>query len=81
MRCTAAAPLMPGNRSLTGVFFGAEVAFANARVRTMLDGILADLARGELRVIVDRTFPLREAAAAHAFVESRAAFGRVVLIP
>ena len=74
-------PLAPGNRSLTGVFFGAEVAFQNARVRAMLDAILRDLARGELRTVVDRTFPLSEAAAAHAYIESRAAFGRVVLIP
>ena len=74
-------PLAPGNRSLTGVFFGAEVAFQNARVRAMLDTILRDLARGELAVVVDRSFPLREAAAAHAYIESRAAFGRVVLIP
>ena len=74
-------PLAPGNRSLTGVFFGAEVAFQNARVRAMLDAILRDLARGDLRVVVDRTFPLAEAAAAHAYIESRAAFGRVVLIP
>ena len=74
-------PLAPGNRSLTGVFFGAEVALATARVRTMLDTILADLASGALSVIVDRRFPLSEAAAAHAYIESRAAFGRVVLIP
>jgi len=32
-------------------------------------------------VIVDRTFPLADAAAAHAYVESRAAFGRVVMVP
>jgi NADPH2:quinone reductase len=74
-------PLAPGNRSLTGVFFGAEVAFQGARVRVMLDAILRDLAKGELRSVVDRTFPLAEAAAAHAYIESRAAFGRVVLIP
>ena len=74
-------PLAPGNRSLTGVFFGAEVAMSAARVRAMLDELLRDLAKGELRVIVDRTYPLREAAAAHAYIESRAAFGRVVLIP
>ncbi len=74
-------PLAPGNRSLTGVFFGAEVAFQNARVRAMLDAILRDLARGELHAVVDRKFPLAEAAAAHAYIESRAAFGRVVLIP
>jgi NADPH:quinone reductase len=74
-------PLMGGNRSLTGVFLGAELAFHTARVRAMLDTILRDLAAGELQVIVDRTFPLAEAAAAHAHAESRAAFGRVVLIP
>jgi NADPH2:quinone reductase len=74
-------PLAPGNRSLTGIFFGAEVALATARVRPMLDSILADLARGALQVIIDRRFPLAEAAAAHAYIESRAAFGRVVLIP
>jgi len=74
-------PLAPGNRSLTGVFFGAEVALSAARVRAMLDQLLADLAKGELKVVVDRRFPLREAAAAHAYIESRAAFGRVVLVP
>jgi NADPH2:quinone reductase len=75
------APLSGGNRSLTGVFLGAEALFQPARVRAMLDGLLRDLARGELRVVVDRTFPLAEAAAAHAYVEGRAAFGRVVLVP
>jgi NADPH2:quinone reductase len=75
------APLSAGNRSLTGVFLGAEALFQPARVRAMLDRLLGDLARGELRVIIDRTYPLAEAAAAHAHVESRAAFGRVVLVP
>jgi NADPH2:quinone reductase len=75
------APLSAGNRTLTGVFLGAEAFFQAARVRAMLDGILRDLAKGELRVVVDRTFPLAEAAAAHAYVEGRSAFGRVVLVP
>jgi NADPH2:quinone reductase len=75
------APLAPGNRSLTGVFFGAELAVHTARVRAMLDEILRDIAKGELRVLVDKSFPLAEAGAAHAYIESRAAFGRVVLIP
>jgi len=39
------------------------------------------VASGELRVEIDRTFPLSEAAAAHAYIESRQAFGRVVLRP
>ena len=30
---------------------------------------------------IDRTYPLSEAAAAHAYIESRKAFGRVLLIP
>jgi NADPH2:quinone reductase len=32
-------------------------------------------------VLVDRTYPLAEAAAAHEYLESRQAVGRVVLIP
>jgi NADPH2:quinone reductase len=75
------APLSGGNRSLTGVFLGAEALFQPDRVTAMLNSILADLAKGDLRVVVDRTYPLSEAAAAHAYIESRAAFGRVVLIP
>jgi NADPH2:quinone reductase len=69
------------NRSLTGVFFGAEVFGHRERVTIMFNEILRDIAKGELKVVIDRTFPLSEAAAAHAYIESRAAFGRVVLVP
>ena len=69
------------NRSLTGVFFGAEVFSHRERVTMMFNEILRDIAKGELKVVIDRTFPLAEAAAAHAYIESRAAFGRVVLVP
>jgi NADPH2:quinone reductase len=74
-------PLSEQNRSLTGVFFGAETMVQPARVRKLLDDLLADIAKGELRVVIDRTYPLSEAGAAHAYIESRAAFGRVVLVP
>jgi NADPH2:quinone reductase len=47
----------------------------------MIDGLLADVARGDLKVMIDRTFPLSEAAAAHTYIEGRGAFGRVLLIP
>ncbi len=67
------------NQSITGVFLGAEI--TTPRVRTMIEGHLKDLAAGTLKMVVDKQFPLREAAAAHAYIESRAAFGRVVLIP
>ena len=73
--------LSAGNRSLTGVFLGAELFFAHARVHAMIARHLEDVAAGRLRVFVDRRFPLAEAAAAHAWAESRAAFGRVVMIP
>jgi NADPH2:quinone reductase len=64
---------------VTGVFFGAEV--TTDRVRAMVARHLDDIAGGELRVVVDRTYPLADAAGAHAYIESRKAFGRVVLIP
>jgi NADPH2:quinone reductase len=70
-----------GNKTLTGVFLGAEMAFATQRVRGMVSTLLADVAKGELRVVLDRRFPLAEAAEAHRYVESRSAFGRVLLIP
>jgi len=47
----------------------------------MMSDLLAAIAAGELKVAIDRTYPLAEAAAAHAYIESRAAFGRVLLIP
>jgi NADPH2:quinone reductase len=34
-----------------------------------------------LRVAIDRAFPLADAADAHRYIESRQAFGRVLLIP
>ncbi len=68
-----------GNQSLTGVFLGAEI--ATPRAQAMIARLIDDVASGALRVLVDRTFPLAEAADAHAYVESRRAVGRVVLIP
>jgi NADPH2:quinone reductase len=72
-------PLMAGNRSLTGVFLGAEI--ATDRAHKMIQRLIEEAARGELKVVIDRTFPLSEAAAAHEYIESRKAVGRVLLIP
>ncbi|MGO9876630.1 MAG: zinc-binding dehydrogenase, partial [Acidimicrobiia bacterium] len=58
---------------------GAEI--ATPRAQAMIGGLIDDVAAGRLRVEVDRTYPLAEAAAAHAYLESRQAVGRVVLIP
>jgi NADPH2:quinone reductase len=72
-------PLMAGNRSLTGVFLGAEI--ATDRAHNMIQRLVDEAARGEFKVVIDRTFPLKDAAAAHAYIESRQAVGRVLLIP
>jgi len=74
-----ASSLGMGNQMLTGVFLGAEI--TTPRVQAMVSRMLDDVAKGDLRVVVDRTFPLSDAAGAHAYLESRQAFGRVVLIP
>ncbi|MDO8378041.1 zinc-binding alcohol dehydrogenase family protein [Phenylobacterium sp.] len=71
--------LMGGNRSLSGVFLGAEI--STDRVHDNIQKLINDAAKGELEVVIDRVFPLSEAAAAHAYIESRAAVGRVVMVP
>ena len=71
--------LMGGNRSLSGVFLGAEI--ATDRVHNMIQTLVDEVAQGKLKVLVDRTFPLSQAAEAHAYIESRKAVGRVLLIP
>jgi len=43
--------------------------------------VLALVAQGTLKPVVDTVFPLREAAAAHARMESRQQFGKLVLTP
>jgi NADPH2:quinone reductase len=73
------ASLMGKNASISGVFLGAEI--MTDRVHDTIQGLIEDAARGELQVRIDKTFPLSEAAAAHAYIESRAAVGRVILTP
>jgi len=47
----------------------------------MIADLIGRISTGELRIVIDRTFPLAEAAAAHAYIESRRAFGCVVMTP
>jgi NADPH2:quinone reductase len=68
-----------GNQSLTGVFLGAEI--ATGRAHRMIEHLITEVEVGRLQVLVDRTYPLSDAAAAHAYLESRQAVGRVVLVP
>jgi NADPH:quinone reductase len=73
--------LWANNNSLHGVFLGGLMLPEYPRVKEMIDDLLQRLAAGEYQVVIDRTFPLSEAAAAHEYIESRQAFGRVILEP
>ncbi len=73
--------MRPNNQTLSGYFMGAELFLGGARVHAMIGRHLADIAKGELKVVIDRAYPLADAAAAHAYIESRQSFGRVILTP
>lgn len=74
-------PLMQKNASITGVFLGAEMQVNPERCRSMIERLLTDVAKGDLHVMIDRVFALKDAADAHRYIESRQAFGRVVMEP
>jgi NADPH2:quinone reductase len=69
------------NNALRGVFLGGALLNEYPRVHAMIADLIKRVQTAELRVVIDRTFALAEAAAAHAYVESRQAFGRVVMTP
>ena len=75
------AALWPRNATLHGVRLANALRQEPARVHAVIGACLARVAQGELEVPIAKAFPLAEAAAAHAYIEARRAFGRVVLIP
>lgn len=72
-------PAMGKNLTLHGVFFGAL--WERPEVSATIDAILADVAAGKLDVVIDRRFPLAEAAAAHRHAEQGGILGRTVMTP
>jgi NADPH2:quinone reductase len=69
------------NNALRGVYLGGAMLAEYGRIHPMIADMLARVASGELQVEIDRTFALEQAASAHAYIESRKAFGRVVMTP
>lgn len=66
--------------SVIGLIFGDAIGIP--RTDTVIRDLLAATARGELRMPIDRAFTLKDAAAAHAYAESKdRGFGRVLLVP
>ena len=67
------------NNTLHGVLFATALQNEYPRAHALVGECLQRVASGELRVVIDRTFALAEAAQAHAYIEGRNAFGRVVM--
>ena len=70
--------MIGNNQTFVNYFLGAELFFSQ-RPRDIIADLLDEVANGQLRVEIDRTFPLADASDAHAYIESRQALGRVVL--
>ncbi|MGO3741891.1 quinone oxidoreductase family protein [Kerstersia sp.] len=72
-------PAMQGNQTLSGVFMGPL--FERPAIRSTVDELLQALADGRIYAVIDRIFPLAQAAAAHAYAETAKPLGRVVMRP
>jgi NADPH:quinone reductase-like Zn-dependent oxidoreductase len=65
------------------VLFSRQLSFLGSYMGTMgdLHEVLAHVFTGRLKPVVDKSFPLRDAAAAHQYLEKSEQFGKVVLRP
>ena len=61
---------MEKNGTVTTVFFAMEQSRQPERTYDVVAGAIERLGRGELRAVVDRVFPLADAAEAHRYVET-----------
>lgn len=73
-------PLMNKNRGVFGVNLG-HLWGQIERLQQMMGEILHLVAEGKLDPVVDKTFPFDQAADAHAYIQERKNFGKVLLVP
>ena len=73
-------PLMNENRGVHGVNLG-HLWHRAEQMGAMLDEILGLVATGVLDPVVDQIFPFARAGEAHAYLQSRRSFGKVLLVP
>ncbi|MCY1380761.1 putative NAD(P)H quinone oxidoreductase, PIG3 family [compost metagenome] len=71
-------PALQGNQSLLGVFMGTQL--EKPEVHATISRMLELAATGDLEVVVDKIFPLANAAAAHAYAENTSILGRVIIV-
>ncbi|MCE6076429.1 zinc-binding dehydrogenase [Agrobacterium vitis] len=67
------------NQSLLGVFMGTQ--FEKPNVYDTVSQMLKLAATGDLKVVVDKIFPLSAAAEAHFYAEGNSILGRVIIVP
>jgi NADPH:quinone reductase len=72
-------PALQANQTLLGVFMGSQL--EKPDVHLTISRMLELAVTGQIKVIVDRTYPLAAAAEAHAYSEENSILGRVVIIP
>lgn len=73
------AALQQANQTLSGLFWGREL--ANEQARASVDGLLTQARDGVLRVLIDREFALQDVVEAHRYAEENRVLGRIILRP
>jgi NADPH:quinone reductase-like Zn-dependent oxidoreductase len=71
---------MNANRGVQGVNLG-HLWREQARLREALEQIVSLVADGTFAPVVDRAFPFDQAGEAHAWIQDRRNFGKVLLTP
>jgi NADPH:quinone reductase-like Zn-dependent oxidoreductase len=69
--------LMNRNRAVIGLNLGHL--WSEAGLEPAMDQLIEEFAAGRLRPVIDKTFPLEQAADAHRRLQSRSNIGKVVL--
>ena len=72
--------MLDRNRGAMGINLG-HLWEETERVRVMFEKVIEKVGEGTLVPVVDKVFPFSEAAAAHAYMQSRNNFGKVLLTP
>jgi NADPH2:quinone reductase len=74
-------PLWGKNALVNGMSLMTSLRNEPARTHGVIAECIARVASGELRVVVEHRYALADAAKAHAHIERRSVFGRVVMLP
>jgi NADPH:quinone reductase len=74
-------PLWGKNASLVGLSLMTSLQNELARTRGVIAECIARVVAGDLRVVIEQKYALADAAKAHAHIEQRSVFGRVVMLP